>query len=80
MKKLKLNLDEIKVESFETVTKKENLVGTVIGHLEAPAETNNCPVSEAMTCDTCSPMWCYWHGTDAHHVSGVKQSLSTYSD
>ncbi|MFA5806439.1 MAG: pinensin family lanthipeptide [Melioribacteraceae bacterium] len=49
MKKLKLNLDEIKVESFETVTKKENPVGTVIGYLKEPAPTEG-------TCENCGSL------------------------
>ncbi len=64
MKKLKLNLDEIKVESFETITKKENPVGTVIGYLEEPAPSvGGCePGSDRYSCGTCDPFYCYWTG------------------
>ncbi|MEW6193815.1 MAG: pinensin family lanthipeptide [Bacteroidota bacterium] len=58
MKKLKLNLDEIKVESFETKTENKELKGTVIAQEEPPVETEwgtNCP-----------PGGTWWQSCDAN--------------
>lgn len=76
MKKLKFNLDEIKVESFETNSIHSKL-GTVIGQGGSQGcgpdlpETSQCtlaqtcpPASGILTCDTCNPFWCYWTGPD----------------
>ena len=56
MKKLKLNLDEIKVESFETNTIKSMVEGTVHGNVSGknPAET-------CLTCAyTCEGVTCVY--------------------
>ena len=67
MKKLKLNLDDLKVVSFETTSKNQQQKGTVYGYqcntqgdcteLCGPSEcfgaTCNCPSTPIYTCATC---------------------------
>ena len=63
MKKLKLNLDEIKVESFET-NPIQSKIGTVMGHLPESAfcnseETcNNCGGGTGTNVPACSDVFC----------------------
>jgi hypothetical protein len=71
MKKLKLNLEDLKVESFETNSSQSKL-GTIMGQGGSQGcgpdlpETSQCtrnacpPGSEQATCNTCNPLWCYW--------------------
>ncbi len=49
MKKLKLNLDDIKVESFETSANNLSAVGTVKG---------NATLTEYVTCNGCTHITC----------------------
>ncbi len=72
MKKLKLNLDEIKVESFELVTKKENPVGTVIGHLKEPAPTQG-------TCDCGTLGMCTYQMWECFPLTNPGQWDTCYS-
>ncbi len=48
MKKLKLNLDDLKVESFETTPEQPKPKGTVVGNAE-PTELQPCDYSENPT-------------------------------
>jgi len=59
MEKLKLNLDELKVESFELLPQQSNQQGTVYGQVpqtQAPAAT--CSQSCNETCNTCNGNTC----------------------
>ncbi len=54
MKKLKLNLDEIKVESFETVQSSQN-IGTVLGNMKVT-------VTDGPGLNTCNQSGCAGSG------------------
>ncbi|MFA5806440.1 MAG: pinensin family lanthipeptide, partial [Melioribacteraceae bacterium] len=56
MKKLKLNLDNLKVESFET-NSIQSKFGTVVGQQLPPADTNGCPGTSADTLDVMACVW-----------------------
>ncbi|HYW12345.1 MAG TPA: hypothetical protein VE871_10310 [Longimicrobium sp.] len=77
MNKLKLHLDDLSVESFDTV-KMEEAKGTVVGEQCTCPGVNTCDftcddatcVGSCQTCspscwDTCRPRQCYGTGTSA---------------
>lgn len=54
MKKLKLNLDDLKVESFE-ISDSATERGTVFGQLTVESnELSNCNTCPDASCDTCT--------------------------
>ena len=58
MKKLKLNLDELKIESFETSVQKPNNKGTIHGNItgntcDEPTCAGTCPENPCPTNNTC---------------------------
>ena len=61
MKKLKLSLEDLKVESFETISKIHGKNGTVKGFDEydsiivCPQHSDGCPSNEPTCDDTCNP-------------------------
>jgi len=58
MKKIKLNLEKIKVESFETVQPNSGM-GTVKGFRPPPTEDDICKTLAALTCEyTCKGNTC----------------------
>lgn len=68
MQKLKLHLDDLSVESFDTIPM-EKAKGTVIGE-EATQVADSCAGSACVTCsptcwDTCKVRICYGTGTTA---------------
>lgn len=75
MKKLKLNLDEIKVEWLEVVAFYQEMLGSVICQdvqiktnllQPIPFAENRSPFfngTNKATCDTFSPLNCYWPQT-----------------
>ena len=55
MKKLKLNLDELKIESFETSVQKPNNKGTIIGNTLETDDAPTCYNTYQYTCpETCA--------------------------
>jgi len=69
MKKLKLNLDDLKVESFETTNSSKKTKGTIVGYvtetdlkpicgntnIECPTNYNTCDCTYPPYCNTFPP-------------------------
>ena len=79
MKKLKLNLDDLQVESFETVSAKgKTHKGTVMGYVPVFTE-EDCTFLQQETCDetegnnTCDNGWC-----DSYVGAGETCGVFTY--
>ena len=62
MKKLKLNLDELKIESFETLPENSQQVGTVQGQ-DIPWTDPPICTTEEITCAATCPATCFGHNT-----------------
>ncbi len=65
MKKLKLDLDDLKVESFETTPADSRRGGgTLFGYTAAPSDCNTCELAGGLTNQTCG-------NTCAHTCFGI---------
>ena len=58
MKKLKLNIDDLKVESFETTKNFKNVQGTVKGYRPTWEGTCDCTGGTCYTVDDCTGVTC----------------------
>lgn len=87
MKSTKLNLNDLTVDSFETLTHSHSLQGTVRAHDQetwtGPCETCDVSCNGAVTCNTCpgtgqSDMGCggtlYWQATCAPNYTCANHS------
>jgi hypothetical protein len=73
MKKIRLHLDALEVESFDVVAETEEARGTVNGHTGDLRCTTDCPTAPITCTEESYDGSCYGASCDIYHLCGDTQ-------